>query len=134
MKDAEAKLGCGCVLLLSLMLSSCVSVKCMGGLNIEFSDGSRSGVVQKISKKGLIWKTWEGELNLGYTSAKPDGNGGTTIAPAVFHFSCSSDAVATEIQAAERSGKRATLSYKQYMVRGYRYGDTSYDVISVSQG
>lgn len=132
MNEAEAKLGCCAVIVLALMCSSCAGVKCMGGLNVPFSEGSRSGVVQKISKKGLIWSTWEGELNLGYTTATKDANGGTTINPAIFRFSCSSDSAAKQVQAAERSGKRVTLKYQQYIFRGYKYGDTSYDVTGVA--
>ena len=33
-------------------------------LNWSYSSGERVGVVQKISNKGWICKTWEGELNM----------------------------------------------------------------------
>ena len=100
-------------------------IQCIGGLNIEYSDGSRSGVVQKFSKKGVVWKTWEGQLNLGYNTTNENGQ----LVPEVWLFSCSDDAVAKDIQQCERSGKRVTLNYKQYLVRGFRYGATSYDVV-----
>ncbi len=106
-------------------------VKCSGGANIEYASGSRSGVVQKLSKKGVIWKTWEGELNLGYNTASSDGSGHTTIAPAIFYFSVESDDVAREVQSAAESGKRVTLEYVQYFLRGYDKGGTSYDIVGV---
>jgi hypothetical protein len=33
-------------------------------LNWSFSDGERAGWVQKLSRKGWVCKTWEGELSL----------------------------------------------------------------------
>ncbi len=36
----------------------------VAGNNIEYSEGQRVGVVNKISEKGLIWKTKEGQLSL----------------------------------------------------------------------
>lgn len=47
------------------------------GNNIEYSQGQRVGVVNKISEKGLIWKTKEGQLSLeGRTSTgEPTGAG-----------------------------------------------------------
>jgi hypothetical protein len=102
--------------------------KFIGGLNIEYSEGTRSGIVQKISKKGLIYETWEGELNLGYNTTNTESN---QIIPAIFEFSVSSDGVAELIQAAEASGERVTLQYKQYIMHGYHRGSTPYDVIGI---
>jgi hypothetical protein len=31
-------------------------------LNWSYSDGERAGIVQKFSRKGWVFKTWEGEL------------------------------------------------------------------------
>lgn len=108
-----------------------ITVKCWGGLNIEFSEGSRSGVIQKLSKKGIYWKTWEGELNLGYTESDTDSKGHQTLRPAMFFFSVSSDEVAAKLKKAEIGGKRVTVDYKQYWLRGYDKGGTAYDVTNV---
>jgi hypothetical protein len=35
------------------------------GCSHNYSDGYRVGYVRKFSRKGLIWKSWEGELLLG---------------------------------------------------------------------
>ncbi len=106
-----------------------IPIKMCGGLNIEYSNGSRSGVVQKFSKKGLYWQTHEGELNLGYTESDSEGR----LVPAIFPFSCSSDEVAKEIEKAQRGGNRVTLQYKQYLFRGWKYGGTGYDIVGVEQ-
>jgi hypothetical protein len=48
----------------------------------EYSDGERVGTIQKFSRKGLIAKTWEGEMLLGGLKRKTvsgtDSNGGST--------------------------------------------------------
>lgn len=108
------------------------TIKCCGGLNIEYSNGSRSGVVQKISKKGFFWKTWEGELNLGYNTYTNDGDS-KVLVPAIFEFSVSSDEVAKKLQMAEESGHRVTVEYKQYLLMGYNKGGTGYDITRVKQ-
>jgi hypothetical protein len=35
------------------------------GWGANFSDGERTGDIYKFSKKGLIYKSWEGEMYLG---------------------------------------------------------------------
>ena len=68
----------------------------------SYSSGERAGWVQKLSNKGWICKTWEGELALvslpGSTTEK-------------FYFTVRDDAVAQEIQKA--MGKRVALHYEE---------------------
>ena len=123
-----------CLIAVSLSAVAAVAIQCCGGLNIEYSEGSRSGVIQKLSKKGVIWKTWEGELNLGYNDSRIDSEGRQTIAPAVFEFSCSSNDAAKSLREAEQAGRRVTVDYKQYILRGWDKGGTSYDVTKVHDG
>jgi hypothetical protein len=125
----EQKLGLVATIVIITIVLACVAVKATGGLNWQFSEGSRSGVVQKLSKKGVIWKTWEGELNLGYNESRSDGEGRQTIAPAIFYFSVESDEVAKRLKAAEVGGRRVTIDYKQYFLRGWNKGGTSYDIV-----
>ena len=32
------------------------------GVHIDYSEGERVGTIVKFSEKGLIWKTWEGDM------------------------------------------------------------------------
>lgn len=43
--------------------------------NITYSEGTRSDRIVKLSQKGLIWKTWEGEMIMDgmRTRNTPDG-------------------------------------------------------------
>lgn len=38
--------------------------------NFTLSNGVRSGVLSKFSHKGIIFKTWEGELNEGFGATR----------------------------------------------------------------
>ena len=125
--NLEAYAGCGVIVLVMSLLIGTFSVKAIGGLNIPYSEGTRSGVVQKFSKKGMVWNTWEGEMNMGYSTQTNEGQ----IRPVIWYFSCSSPEAAKQIQDAEKTGKRVTLKYSQYWFRGYKYGATEYDVTGV---
>lgn len=72
------------------------------GLNYVYSDGTRAGFVQKISKKGWLCKTWEGEMAI---STIPGSM------PQLFMFSVRNDSVAAEIVAT--NGKRIVIAYEE---------------------
>ena len=90
-------------------------------LHYAYSSGERSGYVQKISKKGWLCKTWEGELAM------------TTVpgtAPQIFQFSVRDDATADRIEQAV--GQRVALSYQQHRgVPSTCFGETEYFVTGV---
>lgn len=79
------------------------------GLHIDYSDGERTGVIYKLSNKGMICKTWEGEMNLGGASA--DGNG--QMVPNQWRFTVKDKSILPKIQEAAKSGKRITVHYKE---------------------
>src|SRR6476646_9803780 len=58
-------------------------------LGYTYSSGERGGYVQKLSKKGWLCKTWEGELAMANLP-------GTM--PEIFRFSVRSDSVASLIE------------------------------------
>jgi len=72
-------------------------------LNWSFSTGERAGWIQKLSNKGWVCKTWEGELAL---VSLP---GSATVEK--FQFTVRDDAVAAEL--AKVMGKRVTLHYEE---------------------
>ena len=73
-------------------------------LSWSYSEGERAGYVQKLSKKGWLCKTWEGELAL---ITMPG-----TVAEK-FYFSVRDDAVAQRIN--ESIGKRVSLTYEEHV-------------------
>ncbi len=81
-----------------------------------YSSGERAGWVQKISRKGWICKTWEGELAM---SAIPGS------IPEKFAFTVHDDAVAEQIN--QRAGQRVRLHYEQHRgLPGTCFGETEY--------
>ncbi len=91
-------------------------------LNWSYSSGERAGWVQKLSNKGWVCKTWEGELAL---VSLP----GTT--PEKFLFTIYGDEVAEAVTRA--MGKRVNLHYEEKVgLPGTCFGDTRYYVTKVT--
>ena len=92
-------------------------------LTWSYSAGERAGYMQKLSHKGYVCKTWEGELQL---VAVPGSM------PEKFLFSVRDDAVAARINAA--MGKRVALTYEQHIgVPTSCFGETEYFVTDVKE-
>jgi hypothetical protein len=107
--------------LVVLGLVAAFAIYLWGVLSWSYSEGERAGFLQKVSYKGWICKTWEGELSL---VAIPGA------APEKFLFTVRDDAVAQKLN--EVAGKRVTLNYEQH--RGLPsscFGDTDYFVVGV---
>lgn len=86
-----------------------------------YSNGERAGFLQKLSHKGWLCKTWEGELAL---QNFPGG------APEIFRFSVRSDAVATQLQTLE--GEKVALIYEQHVgIPSSCFGETQYFITGV---
>jgi hypothetical protein len=73
-------------------------------LHWSYSEGERAGYVQKLSRKGWLCKTWEGEIALitmpGQVAEK-------------FQFSVRDDAIARRIN--QSIGKRVSLAYEEHL-------------------
>ena len=62
------------------------------GAGVMYSDGTRSGIIRRISLKGFTIKTWEGELDLGRNIQ----NSNDMLSADIFHFSVETDEIAEE--------------------------------------
>lgn len=90
-------------------------------LTWSYSTGERAGYVQKLSKKGFIAKTWEGELAMVSMPGQ---------APEIFFFTVRSDSVAAKINAS--LGKRVKLQYEQHIgIPSRVFGETEYFITDV---
>lgn len=97
-------------------------------INASFSDGFRAGTMVKISKKGYVYKTIEGELNLGnYFTEK--GSPSTSIWN--FSVDAGADSVMQKLENAVLTGKRVKLHYEERYVQFSWRGDTKYFVYKV---
>jgi hypothetical protein len=89
----------------------------------NFSSGYRAGVPIKVSYKGFIFKTWEGELNVGGLNNSVQGAIPTTWA---FSIADDNEAAREKIEEAITRGKRVKLAYKEKFVKFIWKGDTKY--------
>ena len=90
-------------------------------LSWSYSTGERAGYVQKLSKKGWLCKTWEGEIAL---VTMPG-----TVAEK-FQFSVRDDAVASRIN--DSMGRRVSLDYEEHVgVPTNCFAETRYFVTGV---
>lgn len=95
-----------------------------------YSEGVRSGVVVKISRKGYVFKTYEGQLNLMTFGAVRSQN----LVSESFEFSVSSDktSLIKELENASLSGERVSLKYiERFAIFPWR-GDTKYFVTEMT--
>lgn len=90
-------------------------------LNYAYSTGERAGYAQKLSEKGWLCKTWEGELAM----ANLPG-----VMPEIFKFSVRNDSIAHLLE--RNLGKKVSISYQQH--RGIPtscFGETEYYITNV---
>lgn len=92
----------------------------------NYSVGDRTGVPTKVSKKGFIWKSYEGSMNIGGASA--DSNG--VMVPSTWAFSIEDPDVVKAVNAAAEKAARVTVHYHQYGAKPIRL-DTDYVVDGV---
>ena len=108
------------VVILLLLFSIVGALGYYGWGNMTYSTGTRSGQLMKLSRKGYVLKTYEGQLFLGvYTPNQP------TMAPGnIWEFSVKNREVYEQIQALE--GKQVKLYYKEHFRTFPWQGDTKY--------
>ena len=111
-------------LLLSLIVLVPIGVMAIwmtATLAFSYSSGERVGYNQKLSRKGWLCKTWEGELAM---TAAPG------VAPEIFRYSVRSDSLARAIDAL--AGNRVSISYEQHKgVPTKCFGETEYYATAV---
>ena len=90
-------------------------------LHFVYSSGERVGFVQKISKKGWVCKTNEGELAMVNVAGQP---------AEIFAFTVPDDGVVKQLEAL--AGHRVAIKYEEHVGIPTRcFGETPYFVVSV---
>lgn len=94
-------------------------------------EGVRAGMVLRISKKGVLFKTYEGQLNLQTFGALKN----TSPVMESFDFSVESgnDEVIKELESAALSGERVNLHYVKRFKKFPWRGDTKYFITRVER-
>lgn len=89
-----------------------------------YSNGLQSGKMQKISRRGNVFKTWEGYLLI---SVSTDNN--LSLITKEFPFSVTSDSIAHVLE--QYDGKKVRVRYKQKNGTLPWRGDSEYIVYQV---
>ena len=88
---------------------------------VPYSEGTRSGELIKFSKKGVIAKTWEGEISQGISGAQ------------IFQFSVL-DNNQEAIKALQKNeGNYVKLKYEERYATFFFWGDTKYFITQVEE-
>lgn len=106
------------LLLFTLLLAGC-------GRGFDFSDGQRTGVIYKFSRKGIVCKTWEGTMAI---------STGQAVAELVnFDFAVENEdpALIAEVNRVINSGERVRLTYNQRQLTGLCAPDSNYWITKV---
>ena len=94
---------------------------------ITYSEGSRTGIAIKVSKKGYLFKTYEGTLNLGGISSE----NGTLMPMKIWDFSIEKHDTAVFNKITSTQGKEVRLYYKEVLKTFFWQGDTKYYIYKV---
>ena len=88
---------------------------------VHYSEGIRAGELVKFSHKGVIFKTWEGEISQGVSEAQ------------LFEFSVegSEQEVRKDLMAFQ--GKYVKLHYYERFIKLFWLGDTKYFITKVEE-
>jgi len=107
--------------LVLLLAAGLLAAYTWAALTWNYAEGERVGYLQKLSRKGWLCKTWEGEIAM---VTMPGA------IPEKFYFSTRSDAVAAQLN--KTMGKRVGLRYRQHLgIPTTCFGDTEYFVSEV---
>ncbi len=92
-------------------------------LSWSYADGERAGYVQKLSNRGWLCKTWEGEIAM---VTMPGA------IPEKFEFTVRDEQVVQQINAL--AGKRVVLHYRQHkFIPTTCFGETEYFVSGIRE-
>jgi hypothetical protein len=96
-----------------------------------YDEGVRAGNVLRISKKGMLFKTYEGQLNLQTFGALKGAN--PIMESFDFSVEGSDEQVIRDLESVALSGERVNLHYiKRYTAFPWR-GDTKYFITKVER-
>lgn len=115
-------IGGGVVTLVALFFTAFIGFG-LEGLYPGYSTGVRHGYITKISRKGVIFKTYEGEMQI--------GTGQQAALQEPFEFSVKSENVRQKIATLVGSGQRVQVQYRQWLVMPWTVGETGYEIVDV---
>ncbi|MCU0391922.1 MAG: hypothetical protein MUE81_12450 [Thermoflexibacter sp.] len=95
--------------------------------NVEYSTGFRAGKITKFTRKGYIFKTYEGALDVGGINS----NKGMVSSTWDFSVDASQKGAIEAIEKAMLDGSHVKLSYEEKFFQFFWRGDTKYFITKV---
>ena len=96
-----------------------------------YDEGVRAGTVLRISKKGMVFKTYEGQLNVQTFGAIKGAN--PIMEAFDFSVSTADEQIIRDLQNVALSGERVNLHYVARYTRIPWRGDTKYFITKVER-
>ena len=121
----------GCIVLIVLPMFLLCFGGCYGLSHLQTSDGYRDSAVRKLSRSGLIWKTWEAET-LGDGLRVKSSEHGQSVSPETFTYTVDNPEVVKQLQALP-PGQRVRIHYRKMAAAWQPRGETSYFITSVER-
>lgn len=88
---------------------------------VPYSEGVRSGELIKFSKKGVVFKTWEGEMSQGISGAQ------------IFKFTVANKNKEIIKKMENLQGRYVKLSYEERYKAFFWWGDTPYFIDAIEE-
>lgn len=110
-----------------LVLAALAGAGYMLYANYTYSEGTRAGNLIKISKKGMVFKTYEGQLKLGGIDLSNPSEGLSDT----WSFSVTDEAIVKQLE--KLQGQRVVLRYREINNSMPWQGDTNYFIVSIDQ-
>lgn len=88
---------------------------------VPYSEGTRAGELIKFSKKGVLAKTWEGQISQGISGAQ------------IFDFSVMGSKQDVIDKLNEYQGSYVKLTYVERYATFFFWGDTKYFITDISK-
>jgi len=96
----------------------------LSGWMPDYSSGERQGYINKLSLRGAIWKTWEGEMQI--------GAGAQAALQEPWRFSVRDEALVEPIRAC--IGQRSSVEYREWLVGKLPEMGTDYEIVAIECG
>jgi sulfopyruvate decarboxylase TPP-binding subunit len=117
------------LIVLTLALSALLTLAGLAAYYWTYSEGYRVGTVIKFSHKGYVFKTWEGQIDLGFIAPSVETGTGP-IATRLWDFSVHDKDVEVRkmLDKAISQNRRVKLHYHEKLWHVSIWGDTKYFV------
>ena len=96
-----------------------------GGMLRGYSDGTREGFVTKLSEKGIVWKTYESQIQV--------GTGDMAALQTPFEFSVPKSNKELYDKVKENLGKKVRVEYIEWFVMPYWVGSSGYELTNIQR-